>query len=168
MRYTLNASGKLQLVYHEKIGRHLWSILEWEVPSPSPLRLLQLSWISHLSREGRYTGEELWGSNQQKEREGGERFLFSFDSTRPSQYLWHFSSLIWSCAHTYRSWNIWTLTQPIRELIVKHSEPFLHVLFPHLLWTSSWGRIQHSSSNPEIPALLSLKSVCLIEIVLVV
>lgn len=76
-------------------------------------------------------------TSKERGRVVSERFLFSFDSTRPSQYLWQFSYFIWSCAYAYRSWNIWTLTQPIRELIVKHIEPFLHVVFPHLLWTSS-------------------------------
>lgn len=76
-------------------------------------------------------------TSKERGRVVSERFLFSFDSTRPSQYLWQFSYLVWSRAHTYRSWNIWTLTQPISELIVKHSEPFLLVAFPRLLWTSS-------------------------------
>lgn len=53
-------------------------------------------------------------TSKERERVVSERFLFSFDSTRPSQYLWHFSYLIWSHAHTYRSWNIWTLARPIR------------------------------------------------------
>lgn len=76
-------------------------------------------------------------TSKERGRVVSERFLFSFDSTRPSQYLWQFSYLVWSRAHTYRSRNIWTLTQPISELTVKHSEPFLHVAFSHLLWTSS-------------------------------
>lgn len=76
-------------------------------------------------------------TSKERGRVVSERFLFSFASTRPSQYLWQFSYLIWSRAHTYRSWNIWTLTQPISESVVKRSEPFLHVVFPRLLWTSS-------------------------------
>lgn len=94
--------------------------------------------FSSVKREEMHKWRSVLGAPTSKERGRvvSERFLFSFDSTRPSQYLWQFSYLIWSRAHTSRSWNIWTLTQPIRELIVKHSEPLLHV-FSWLLWTSS-------------------------------
>lgn len=140
MRYTLNASGKLQLAFQEKNWQTfvIHTGMGGAISQSLKAAATQLN-FSSVKREKIHKQRSVVETPTSKERGRvvSERFLFSFDSTRPSQYLWQFSYLIWSRAHTSRSWNIWTLTQPIRELIVKQSEPLLHDIFSWLLWTSS-------------------------------